>query len=317
MPIIHHNLFRAHVALFLVNLIYGINYVVGKEVVPMYIKPFGMIVIRAGLTACLFSLTYVWFARQKNTAQLHTKIDKKDIPRLLLCSMCGITINQMLFFKGLSLTSPINASILMISTPLLTFGVACLLGTERAGRWQISGILLGLIGATLLILTSNHKAGTTTNSSLIGDICIFINAISYGTYLVIVKPLMLKYHYLKLITYIFWIGFAMVIPFGINEFLDINWTIFTPNIWLCIAFIIFAVTYLTYLLNIYALDKVHSSIVGAYIYTQPLIAAMLAIGMGKATLGWQHFWAATCIATGVYWISKKKSPRKQPMATMP
>ena len=118
------------------------------------------------------------------------RVDKKDFLRLALCGLTGVAINQLCFFNGLAITSPVHASLIMTINPIFVLITsAILLGTIITSR-KILGIALGGIGAVFLLL--NTPESTTSNGpSLLGDILILINALSYGIYLVIVKPLAL------------------------------------------------------------------------------------------------------------------------------
>ena len=182
----------AHLALFCANLIYGINYSVAKDVMGQYVQPFGFILSRVIGATLLFWLAHSLFYSEK--------VDKKDLPKLFLLGLFGVAVNQLLFFKGLDLTTPINASIIMTSNPILVLIAANFLLKERLTLSKIFGILLGLTGAlTLLFVKSDFSFGSQTWK---GDLMVFLNAASYGVYLVMVKPLMQKY---KPITVIKWV----------------------------------------------------------------------------------------------------------------
>ena len=100
-----------HLALFLVNLIYALNYSIAKDVMPDYIGPSGFILLRVVGGSLLFFLTYIFFIREN--------VELKDIVRLLFCGLFGVAINQLFFFEGLNLTTPINAAIIMTVSPIL------------------------------------------------------------------------------------------------------------------------------------------------------------------------------------------------------
>jgi len=301
-------------ALVAVNVIYGASYVVAKEVTPLYVKPFGLILIRVSM-ACLLYLLFYLLLRQTSAphARLRVAIQRQHFIRLILCGLFGVAINQLLFFKGLSMTSPISASLIMITTPILVLLIAAFLLQEHLGRLKILGVALGALGAAAVI--AGGKAGYHSGSTA-GNVLVFINAASYGLYLVIVKPLMERYHPLTVILWVFLTGLCFVLPVGYAELAAVQWQSITPFIWLCIVFLVLATTFLTYLLNIYALGKVSPSVVGIYIYSQPLIATLIAVGLGKDTLSLLKAGAAALIFAGVYLVSNTQG-KKSAVANTP
>ena len=286
---------KAHAALFAANLIYGLNYSVAKDVMPEYIQPFGFILLRVLGASLLF-----WFF---HSLLSNEKIDKKDWPRIALCGLFGVAMNQLLFFAGLNITTPINAAIIMTSNPILVLIAASIIFHEVITKQKILGLSLGVIGALLIII---FKADFSFDSNTWpGDVMILMNAASYGVYLVIVKPLMIKYQPLTIIKWVFTFGLLYVIPFGFYDFMAIEWSSFTTTIWLETAFVVICTTFFAYLLNIFALKKLQPSTVSTYIYTQPVLASFFAIIMGKDELSLVKIVGAVLIFTGVYIVSKR------------
>ena len=200
------------------------------------------------------------------------KIKKKDIPRFILCGLTGVAVNQLLFFQGLNLTSPLNAAIIMTSNPIMVMIFAAVILKNAITFRKGAGVLLGAIGAGSLIYLSSN--GVDTSSSSIGDFFVLINAASYAIYLVLVKPLMGSYKPITVISYVFLFGLIIVTPFGINEAFQVAFSSFTPFQWLSLAFVIIGTTFLAYLLNIFALKSVQPTVASAYIYLQPIFAAL-------------------------------------------
>jgi drug/metabolite transporter (DMT)-like permease len=280
-----------HVFLLIANLIYGANYSIAKDVMPEYIKPFGFILLRVSGAVSLFFLSSLFIKAEK--------IDRKDFKRIFLCALFGVAINQLMFFKGLSLTVPINAAIMMVCTPILVLILSTMAVQERFTTRKVSGIFLGLIGALMLIVNPLHFKGFGSET-LTGDIMILINATSWGLYLVLVKPLMSKYHTIHLVKWIFLIGLLMVLPFGYTEFRAINWQNMPRTILYETIFVVVATTFVAYLLNTMALKWLNASVVSVYIYLQPFLAAAFAVALGKDTITTIKIISAIMIISGVY-----------------
>jgi drug/metabolite transporter (DMT)-like permease len=255
----------AHITLFFVNVIYALNYLVAKGIMPDYMGPSGFIVYRVSGALLLFLL----ISRFKLE-----KIERQDWIKLALAGLFGIAINQLLFFNGLSLTSPINASIIMTSNPIMVLIVSHLIIKERITRDKLVGIVLGGTGAVLLLLSS--KQGGSGHANFWGDVMVFINALSYGVYLVIAKPLLQKYSPKTVITYAFLFGWIIVTPVGFSQAKEVVWNTLPIHILLGIGFVIIFTTFLVYLMNINALKWVSPSVASTYIYLQPVLAGLFA-----------------------------------------
>jgi drug/metabolite transporter (DMT)-like permease len=291
---------RAHIALFVVALIYGANYVIAKSVMPDPIQPRGFIVTRVLGAIVLFWIIRLW---------IKEKVAKKDLGRLMLCGLTGVATNQILFFEGLNLTSPVNASIIMTSNPILVMVLAAVILKNRITRRKLLGVLLGAIGAITLILVSSSDGNV--HSSWLGDLFILINATSYGVYLVLVKPLMTKYKPITVICWVFLFGSIIVVPVGAKQFMEIGWSAFTPWQIFSVIFVVIATTFFAYLLNIYALKKVQPTVASSYIYLQPILAGLGTVIFATATsvnyaagFGWIHAFCAILIFIGVFLVSR-------------
>jgi drug/metabolite transporter (DMT)-like permease len=287
---------QVHAALFLVALIYGSNYSIAKEVMPDYVGPFGLIVIRVVSAALFFGI----FARFVTKEKI---VGRADNIRVILCGVTGVAINQLCFFGGLNLTAPINAALLMVIVPVVVLIFSAMLLKERVGMQKVSGILLACTGALLLIYNSGSKGGT---GNLWGDLLIILNATSFGMYLVLVKPLMQKYKAITVVSRIFTVGAVLVIPFGWQQLAAPAYSAFPMPIWLAILFMVLAVTIIAYLLNTWALRYANPSLVGAYIYLQPVLAIVIAIFMGKDVFTLQKGLYALLIFAGVYLVSRTR-----------
>lgn len=281
----------AHLALFGANLIYAFNYGYAKDVMDEgYLPPFTFILFRAVGATFLFWVTSCFF---------YQKIEKKDIWRFALCGFFGVTANQLMFFSGLSLTSTIHASIIMISSPIIVSVLSIFMIKERMNWKKAIGIGIGLIGALVVIL---HKNKTSGDFGIWGDLLIFLNASSYGLYLINVKPLMSKYQPITVIKWVFTFGLIGVIPFGTYQLSEVNW-IMPNDILLKIGFVILFTTYFCYLFNIYGIKYVSPTIVSTYIYLQPILTSFIALLTGREELESIVVFSSLLIFSGVYLVS--------------
>lgn len=288
-------------AAFIATSIYGINHTVGKELMPFYIEPFGLVQLRVIGAAGLFWLFSLLGPREK--------IQTKDLKRLALCVLLGMTFNMLAYFKGLSLSTPINSSIIITFAPILLFVMSALFIKEHISTRKYVGIALGFSGALILVFF-NHKISYNAENIPLGNLLLILNCILYGSYLIIIKPLTKRYHTFTLMKWLFLIAILTNIPFTIGEFLEVRWeSLPFEAIWRMV-FVVVGTTFLTYLLNVYALRELKASTIGIFMYLQPIIGILYAVMVGADTLDTTKAIAAMLIFIGVYLVSKQSSVKK-------
>jgi len=279
----------------IVSIIYGVTFTIAKDVMPKYVQPFGFITLRVGGSMLLFWLITPFFSTEK--------IEKADFPRIIAAAFFGVALNMLTFFKGLSYTSPIMGAVLMVTTPMIVLVLSAILMKERMQNRKIYGLILGLIGTIFLIIYG--KSVINASNATLGNILVFINAVSYGFYLIIVKKLMDKYNAFAFVKWIYTFGFLMVLPFGWSEFQAVDFTNVPMDIFWKIGFVIVFSTFLTYLLNLVSMRELKPTTVAVFIYLQPLFATIFAVSLGKDDVTWVKIISAVLIFTGVYLVTQK------------
>lgn len=287
------------IALFVANLIYAINYGLAKDVMGEgYLQAFSFILFRVVGAVLLFWLVSLFSKKEK--------IEKRDYLQFAICGLFGVAANQLMFFEGLDHTSTINASIIMVTNPILVLILATVLLKEKLSLRKLLGVTVGLTGAILLILFKGKGSGE--ESTFFGDILILLNATSYGVYLILAKPLMQKYSPLTVIKWVFTFGLIFVLPFGVSQVDAINWNM--PNkIILEILYVVIFTTFFAYLLNIYGLKKVSPTVASSFIYLQPILTSIIAVSLGKEMLSWEKVLYGLVIFLGVFLVSFPQKTR--------
>jgi drug/metabolite transporter (DMT)-like permease len=281
----------------LVSIIYGVTFTIAKDVMPFYIDAYGFILLRVGGSVLLFLLIWLFMPKEK--------IEIGDFPRIIAAAFFGVAFNMLTFFKGLSLTSPISAAVIMVSTPMIVLTLSAIIMKERMQKRKIFGIVLGLIGTAFLILYGK-SIGNATNAGL-GNFLVLVNAISYGFYLIVVKKLMDKYNAFTFVKWIYLFGFLMVLPFGWSQFQAVDWIAVPAAIGWKIGFVVIFSTFFTYLLNLLSMKELKPTTVAVFIYLQPLFATIFAISLGKDELSLVKIGSAVLIFIGVYLVTMKKN----------
>ena len=287
-------------ALFMVQLLYGLNYTIAKTVMnENYIKPFGFVLLRVAGATLLFWAMSLFVPKQK--------IEKKDFLKFFVAALFGVVINMLFFFKGLEYTSPIHASSIMVIVPIIILVLSAIILKEKVTKLKIVGVALGLVGA--LILTMYGKSARPGDNVPLGNLFIFLNAISYSIYVILIKKLTRKYHPFTFIKWLFLFGLIILIPFGYDELNAIEWHTFTPYTTFSVLFVVIGATFGTYLFNPIALNKLKASTVGMFIYLQPAIAGLFALAMGADFIDAVKIGAMLIIFLGVYIVTIK--PKKE------
>lgn len=292
---------KSHLAVLSANLFFGINFSAVQYITKKFIGPFGLNVIRVGVSTLL--LWGLWLFSSSKAG-----IRKEHIGRFILCAITGVVINQALFIKGLSMTLSIHASLLILVTPVFISIVAAWIGTEPMTLFKVGGLVAAISGAVMLALQKD--AAGQASSILWGDIFIIVNAISYALYFVLVKPLMVAYHPIQVTRWVFTIGLFFTVLIGWNQFQSIEWSQFGWKEYGATGFIVIGATFLAYLFNIYGIHHLGASITGTYIYTQPVFASLIAIWVLNETFGWYKLVAALLIISGVILVSRKPAAPK-------
>ena len=288
---------KAHIAVLSTNLFFAINFSLVKYVSPALIKPYAVNILRVGVSLILFWLLWTM-------SDIRPHIKRKHWLRFFLCGLMGIAINQMFFIKGLTFTSAIHASLLILLTPILITVFAFTVLNEKVTVAKALGLALGIGGAVLLILSKEQSVSAT--NYLLGDMLIVVNAISYTIYFIIVKPLMAEYPPLHVIRWVFTFGFLMILPFGWNEFFSTEWGKLEWTHYLAILFVVVPGTFLAYFFTIYGIQHLGAGITGSYIYTQPVFAAIIAVIFFHEHLTPAKLLAAIMIFLGVFMVSFKR-----------
>ena len=278
------------------TMIYGLNHTIAKEVMPDHVGAFGFIFIRTAGATILF-----WFA---SLFVPFEKINKKDYLKLFITALLGMCLNMLSFFKGLELSTPVNSGIFATTNPIIILCLSYFFLKEKIGVKKFIGITLGFIGALILVLQGTENSLRAPNV-LLGNFLFLLNSIFFSSFIIMVKPLTQKYSTITIMKWLFFMGFFMTLPVTSKEFSEINWSNLPFDAVWRIIFVVLGTTFLTYVLNLFALKKLQASTVGAFAYAQPIIAISFAIITGNDYISLGRGLACLTIIVGVYLVSQK------------
>ncbi len=286
----------AHIALFTLNLLYAISYFVIKSVSPDYLGPNGFVLVRASGAMLLFWLIG-FFLKQE-------KVEKGDYGKFALAALFGVVFNQLSFFNGMPYTSPNYSAIIMTSTPIIVLVISSIYLKEKITKNKVIGMVLGGIGAITIIL--QNKITKEAPNPILGNLLIFSNAANFGFYIVYCKPLMMKYNSFTVLKWVFLFGSIALFPIGFNDIASTSWD-FPTEIWYGIIYVIVAITFLTFLLNMFSISRVSPNVATSYIFLQPFLSGILSYFINGKIMDWESIAASSLIFIGVYFVSFRKA----------
>jgi drug/metabolite transporter (DMT)-like permease len=293
------NQIKAHIAILTANIMYGINYIAVKQILPEYASWQALAFMRAIGALVLFWIVSLFIK--------HEPMPKKDMWKIIVAGILGVTINQSLLVWGIGLSTPVNASIIMTLNPLFVMILSAIILKFPITKLKVFGILTGCSGALILILSSSKNEFTGTYN--IGDFIILTNAIMYGLYLVWTKPLMKKYGSFTVLKYMFLFGSIPVFFYGSGPAFSISYSAIPGFVYAAIAFVVIGATFVTYMCNIIGLKYVNPTTVSIYIYLQPIIATVISIIIGQDSFSWYKLVSMLLVFAGVYLVTLTNNER--------
>lgn len=286
---------KVHLLLFSVTVSNGLNYSVSKIVMNGYLDPMAIILIRIVVTSLFFYILEKFMGVKE-------QIQRADYVRFALCSFLGIAANQLFFYNGLNLTTPINAAVMTLMTPIIIFLITYFIIKEKTAWWQLLGVCLACLGAGLLLFSKGVSIG---NSTLTGDLMILANSTVYAVFVVLVAPLMRKYHSVTVMKVVFSLAIPMVLPITYNNVLEARWGSMGLYPWLALAFIVFIGTIYNYYINTWSLKHVSAAVSGGYIYLIPFQATLFAVLFNNDTLTVNKVMYGLLIFLGLFLVGRK------------
>ena len=291
---------KGHIAMLCSSIIFALNVPITKSLIPYWISPLGVTSLRLSFAAIMFWIASLFVQSEK--------IERKDFKTFFWGSFFGMGFNQVLFILGLSLTSPIDATIIATLSPMMVMLISAAVLKEPITVKKVLGVIIGASGAILIVLAEAAKQDTIHESSWLGNILILCSATSYATYLVVTRPISQKYKPITLLKWMFLFSMIMVLPFTYSELANAKiLQTFDLNISWRLVYMLLMGTFVAYFLIPVALKRLRPTTVGSYNYLQPLVASLAAIVVGQDVLTWEKPTAAVLVFCGVYLVTTSKS----------
>lgn len=289
------NIGKGHVAILATNIIFGLNIVIAKTLMPEYLSAGCLTYMRMIGAAVLFWVASLFIKRER--------VAKKDLILLFAASLFGIVINQSAFIYGLSKTTPIDASIVVILTPILTMLLAALFQKEPITLKKAIGVLIGATGAATLVLSS----GGGLNGNIVGNLFCLMSSLSYAIYLTAFKPLINKYSPITLMKWMFFYASIISVAMYYPDVRDTHFELLPISVYFRLFYVVAISTFVAYLLIPIGQKNLRPTTLSMYNYIQPLIAAIIAVILGLDSFGVVKILSAVFVFLGVYIVTQSKS----------
>lgn len=292
--------YQGHIAMLTANILWGFMSPVSKKVLSSgLVDSISLTTFRMVGAAVLFWIASIFTKKEE--------VSPQDMVRLFFAALLGIVLNQGSFIMGVSLTSPINASIVTTTSPIITMIIAALYLKEPITGKKISGIFVGASGALLLILGSQQTATNGNSGNIWGDLLCLLAQFSYSIYFVMFKGLIGRYSPVTLMKWMFMYASVCCIPFSYNHVSTITFTELTTEIYAGIGFVIVGGTFITYFLVPIGQKLLRPTVASMYNYMQPIVASFVAVLWGMDTFGFMKTLAIVLVFSGVYIVTQSKS----------
>lgn len=291
---------HGHLAILATNLIFGLNAPVAKSVVPEWISPYALTLLRMAFAAAVFWGIGLFTKKER--------IRGRDLFIIFFGALFGLVGAQLSFAGALQYTSPVNISIIASMTPIVVLILAAMVLKEPITVKKAAGVLIGACGALLIILQSN-AASADRAGSLIGNLLCIVNIVTYATYLVITRPVSQRYSPVTLMKWMFLFSALVSVPFGCRELAAAPAFAAhaSASVLLRLAYITVFATGIAYLLVPMALKRIRPTTASMYNNLQPIVASAIAIIVGQDTFTWDKPAAACLVFAGVYLVTQSKS----------
>ncbi|MDR1103521.1 MAG: DMT family transporter [Tannerella sp.] len=291
--------FKGHAALFTAYLIFGLNTPVSKTVLADgEMSPLALTFFRFAGAAALFWLASPFVKRER--------VCRRDIFLLFVASLFGILINQMSFIVGLSMASPIDASVITTTVPILTMMLAAFFLGEPITWKKAGGVLTGAAGALLLIFNGN-AVPSSGSANRTGDWLCVLSCTAFALYLTAFKKLILRYGAVTSMKWMFLYATVCSLPFCWRDVVSVPYASLSPDMALRIAFVVVLATFAAYLLIPLGQKSLRPTVVSMYNYLQPLVSSAVAVAAGLDVFGWSKGIASLLVFLGVYLVTQSKS----------
>ena len=301
------NRFLGHLLMLTASAMWGLMAPLGKDAMMHGVSGFEVVGLRVTGGALLFWLASVVTrsigGQEAGNGDVSLS-DRRELLALFGAGMFAIVFNQCNYIIGLSITSPLNASIMTTTMPIITMVLAALLLKERVTARRVLGLVLGCMGATIIILTSAGNA--REGGVLLGDVMCIGGQLSYAFYLTRFKGVISRHSAVTCQKWMMTSAALVIMPFCLPSLMAVAWSQLSVRTYAEIAFVVVGGTFVSFLCCTKAQRILPPTVIAMYNYVQPIVACALSVAMGLGVFGWSHVIAILLVFSGVYLVTHRK-----------
>lgn len=288
----------AHLCLFCACAFWGLMAPLGKDAMTHGLTGIDMVTFRVTGGAVLFWLTSLFTAKEH--------VPAKDLLMFIGAAVLGLVTNQCCYTIGLSITSPVNASIVTTSMPIFAMILAALILKEPITGKKACGVAMGCCGAITLIVTSAASANVKVGD-IRGDLLCMGAQLSFALYLSLFSNLIKRYSVFTVNKWMFTYATLIILPFSWSHVAAINFAAVPVKTWFETGFVVFFGTYISYILMMVGQRTLRPTVVSIYNYVQPVVAVTVSILTGIGVFKPSQGIAVVLVCGGVWLVTKSKS----------
>lgn len=286
--------------MFLACAIWGLMAPLGKDAMTHGVGGLEMVTFRVVGGAVCFWIASL-FVKQE-------KVRHKDMLLFFFAAMLSIVLNQCCYTIGLSITSPVNASIMTTMMPIITMILAALFLKEPITGKKVMGVFCGAVGAFLLI-TTGARVASGNGGVLLGDLLCLSAQLCFAIYLTVFKHLIQRYTVITCMKWMITYAAIVIMPISFYRMQQLPWADIPAKTWWETAFVVVGGTFLAYIFMMQGQKILRPTVVAMYNYVQPIIACIVSVAIGLGVFGLWQALAVVLVFFGVWLVTQSKSRR--------
>lgn len=287
----------AHVALLIANVIFGLGVPVTKLLLDNWVSPLAWMATRCVGAAAIFWAISLFLPKEK--------VPACDLVVIMIGGLLGFLVSQTFTAWAIDYSTPVYVSFIATLTPVATMLCAALFIGERVSSRGVIGVVVGIVGAMLMVF-KNWQGGTGKND-LLGIGFAVLSLLTWAIYLIITRKVSAKYSAVTQMKWIFLVSAIAIMPFAWG---DLRYSTLYSSAWqwsgvLEMAFIVVFATVVGFFAIPYAMRYLQATSVSVYTNLQPIVASFVAIAIGQDLFSWDKPVSLVLVLLSAWLVSSK------------
>lgn len=291
------NKIAAHASLLVANIIFGLGVPITKLLLDNWVSPMAWMATRCIGAAAIFWAVSLFMPKER--------VPIKDLFVIMTGGLIGFLVSQTFTAWAIDYSTPAYVSFIGTLTPVMTMVCAALFIGERISGRGLVGVVIGIIGAMLMVVM-NWQGGAGKNDVL-GIGFALLSLLTWAIYLIITRKVSAKYSAVTQMKWIFLVSSVAILPFSWS---DLAHSTLYSSAWqwsgvLEMAYIVVLATVVGFFAIPFASRYLKATTVSVYTNLQPILASFVAIALGQDLLTWDKPVALILVLLSAYMVSKR------------